>query len=96
MLGRLLRTVHFGQLSVAIPNYSLQRTLRTRDNGAADYHLLLVWRKVPHRSFAAGDELPLIARDNFHEDRTVASVPVPEPFLEEMQSPDLLRAYSDP
>ncbi|MER2557334.1 MAG: hypothetical protein ABTQ93_07625 [Candidatus Competibacter denitrificans] len=81
---------------MAMPNYSLQRTLRTRDNGAANCHPLLVWREVPHRSFAAGDKLLLIACDNFNEDCTVVSVVAPEPFLEEMQSPDLLRAYSDP
>lgn len=50
---------------------------------------------VIHTQLAAGDHLLLIACDNFHDDCTVASISVPEPFLQEMLSHGLLRAYSD-
>ena len=50
---------------------------------------------VIHTQLARGDDLLLIACDNFHDDCTVASVSVPEPFLKEMLSHGLLRAYGD-
>ena len=50
---------------------------------------------VIHTQLAAGDDLLLIACDNFHDECTVASVSVPEPFLKELRSNGLLRAYSD-
>ena len=50
---------------------------------------------VIHTQLAVGDELLLIACDNFHDDCTVASVSVPEPFLKELLNHGLLRAYGD-
>lgn len=50
---------------------------------------------VIHTQLAAGDNLLLIACDNFHDECTVASTIVPETFLNEMQSHGLLRAYGD-
>lgn len=50
---------------------------------------------VIHTQLAAGEELLFVACDNFHDDCTVASSSVPEPFLKEMLSRGLLRAYSD-
>ena len=44
---------------------------------------------------AAGDDMLLMACDNFHDECTIASMTVPEAFLKEMQSHGLLRAYSD-
>lgn len=50
---------------------------------------------VIHTQIAVGDDLLLVACDNFHDECTVASVLVPEPFLNEMRSHGLLRAYSN-
>jgi hypothetical protein len=50
---------------------------------------------VIHTQLAAGEEVLLVACDNFHDDCTVASSSVPEPFLKDMLSRGLLRAYSD-
>ena len=50
---------------------------------------------VVHTQIAVDDDLVFVACDNFHDDCTVASLSVPEPFLKDMQSRGLLRAYSD-
>jgi hypothetical protein len=50
---------------------------------------------VIHTQLAAGNDLLLIACDNFHDDCTVASLSVPEQFLKEMLKHGLLRTYGD-
>ena len=50
---------------------------------------------IIHTQIAAEDDLVLVACDNFHDECTVASMSVPEPFLQNMQRHGLLRAYSD-
>lgn len=50
---------------------------------------------VIHTQIAVEDDLVLVACDNFHDECTVASLSVPESFLQDIQSQGLLRAYSD-
>jgi len=70
-------------------------TIRELKKRLASHGILGREGAVIHTQLAAGDDLLLIACDNFHDDCTVASVSVPEPFLEEMLSHGLLRKYSD-
>jgi len=50
---------------------------------------------IIHTQLAAGDDLLLIACDNCHDDCTVASASVAEPFLKEMLNHGLLRACDE-
>jgi hypothetical protein len=70
-------------------------TIRELKKRLASHGILGRDGAVIHTQLAAGDDLLLIACDNFHDDCTVASESVPEPFLKEMLSDGLLRAYSD-
>lgn len=50
---------------------------------------------IIHTQIAVGEELILVACDNFHRECTVASTAVPEAFLRQLQDHGLLRNYSD-
>jgi len=70
-------------------------TIRELKKRLASHGILGRDGAVIHTQLAAGDDLLLIACDNFHDDCTVVSVSVPEPFLKEILSHGLLRAYGD-
>ena len=72
-----------------------QETVRELKNRLSSHGVLGREGAVIHTQLSVGDNLVLIACDNFHRECTVASMAVPEPFLKEMQSHGLLRAYSD-
>lgn len=48
---------------------------------------------VIHTQLAVGNDLLLIAGDNFHDECTVVSIAVPEELLETMRSRGILRGY---
>ena len=72
-----------------------EETVRALKSRLSSHGVLGREGAVIHTQLAVAEELVLVACDNFHHECTVASMAVPEPFLKQLLSHGLLRAYSD-